>query len=189
MRIGIDIDDTISNTNDKMIEAAIRFDKEHVRGRGFKDPDAFSFMEMFYWSVIDVDNFYGQVHTAEFYSILEPIPYAAKVIARLYKEGHKIILITKRKNTFKIKHATKKWLKKNGFKYHKLILGGNKKGIICMENDIDLFIDNDKNNIIDAEDSNVECILKGTKFNKKYANYFNRIEDWVDIYRYLKGGR
>ncbi len=185
MRIGIDIDDTISNTNDKLVEEAVKYDKQYVKGRGFKNKDAYSFMEMFYWTVIDVDSFYKIAHKGNFYSTVEPIPNAAECITKLYEQGDEIIFITKRKNTIKNRHITKKWLKKYGFKYHKLILGGDKKGQICEDNDIDIFVDNDKYNIIDAEESNVKCILRGTKYNKKEKS-FTRIEDWPDIYNYIE---
>ena len=40
-------------------------------------------------------------------------------------------------------YICKKWLKKIGFKYHKLILGANEKGKICEDLGVSLFIDND----------------------------------------------
>lgn len=188
MRLGIDIDDTISNTNEKMVEEALKYDKECVKGRGFKNKDAFSFMEMFYWNVLDVDDFFKRIHKGNFYSLVNPISDAAGYIEKLYQAGDQIIFITKRKNTIKNRRMTKKWLKKYGFKYHKLILGADDKSTICEEYDIDIFIDNDKDNIIDAMESNVDCVLKGTKYNKKYTE-FNRIEDWKDIYSYIEGVR
>lgn len=184
MRIGIDIDDTISNTSDKMLVEAIKYDKQYVRGRGFKDKDAYSFMEMFYWTVLDVDGFYKLIRKGNFYSTVEPITDAVEYVNKLYDEGNEIILITKRKNTIKNRRMTKKWLKKYGFKYHKLILGGNEKGKICTELEIDIFVDNDKNNVIDASEYDVNCILKGTRFNKKEKG-FNRIEEWKDIYKWI----
>lgn len=184
MRLGIDIDDTISNTSGKMVEEALKYDKQYVKGRGFKDPNEYSFMRMFYWTVLDVEGFNCLIRKSNFYATVEPIPDAAECIKKLYESGDEIILITKRKNSIKNRHMTKKWLKKYGFKYHKLILGGDRKGQICEELGIDLFIDNDKNNIIEAMESNVDCVLRGTKYNKKEKD-FHRIEDWVDIYTYI----
>ena len=185
MRLGIDIDDTISNTNEKIVEEALKYDKEYVRGRGFKDKDAYSFMEMFYWNVLNVDGFFKKIHKGDFYATVEPIHDASLYIEKLYQAGDEIVFITKRKNTIKNRRMTKKWLKKYGFKYHKLILGADDKSTICDDLDIDIFIDNDKNNIIDAMESNVICILKGTKYNKKYTE-FKRIEEWKDIYNYIE---
>ncbi len=186
MVIGIDIDDTISNTNDYLIKEALKYDQECVKGRGFKNKDAYSYMEMFYWSVIDVDNFFKRIKKINYYALLEPIKDASFYINKLYDEGNIIIFITKRENTIKTKMMTKKWLKLHHFKYHKLVLNGDKKGEICKKFGIDLFIDNDEHNIYDALDYQVSCILKGTRFNKD-ENELKRIEDWKDIYYYIRG--
>ena len=186
MRIGIDLDDTVADTNDKLIERALKFDKECVRGRGFKNKDAYTFMEMFYWTVMDVDNFLKSIRKSDFYITINPIPKAAEYVSKLYEEGNEIYFITRRKDCFKGRHLTKKWLKKYGFKYHKLLLGSVKKGEICAENNINYFIDNEENNVIEATSKGVDSILKGTIYNKN-EKALNRIEDWEDIYNYING--
>ena len=66
MNIGIDIDDTIASTNEKLIETAIRYDKEVLGGRGFKNKDAYKFVEMFYWDKTNVNNFFTYVRKSNF---------------------------------------------------------------------------------------------------------------------------
>ena len=44
--LGIIDQKRISKTNEKLIEVAIEYDKKRVKGKGFKDPNAYSFMEM-----------------------------------------------------------------------------------------------------------------------------------------------
>ena len=117
MRIGIDIDDTISKTNEKLIEVALEYDRQRVKGKGFKDPDAYSFMEMFYWNVVDVDTFLKTFRSGNYFLELEPVTGAVEYINKLYDEGNEIFFITRRQNKLKMKMMTKKWLKKNGFKY------------------------------------------------------------------------
>ncbi len=209
MRIGIDIDDTISNTNDCLIKQAIIYDKQFAKGRGFKDPEAYSLMEMFYWSVLDVDGFFKWFKRGNYYLTFEPIEQACEILQKLTEDGHEIILITKRTNNLKNRNLTKKWLKKYGFKYQGLYLGCDKKGELCQALNIDLFIDNDKYNCLDAVEYNIPCILKGTKYNQietknkkdsvkhdsktkkdskkpKESYPFKRIESWEDIYKYIK---
>ena len=70
MRIGIDIDDTVSHTNERLVEEAYKYDKEHVKGKGFKNRNAYSFMDMFYWNVMDVDNFLNNVKNGNFFQSL-----------------------------------------------------------------------------------------------------------------------
>ena len=183
MIIGIDIDDTVALTNDALIEEAILFDKVCVKGRGIKNKDAYSFMEMFYWSVIDLDNFMKHVRNSKFFLGIEPATDAVSVVNELYADGNKIIFITKRKNNLKTKIMTKKWLKMNGFKFNKLILGAERKGDICEREGISLFIDNDLRNIYDAMDYGIDCILMGDAYNKGEKEV-KRFTTWKEIEKY-----
>ena len=70
MIIGIDIDDTIAKTNERLISEALEFDKKFVRGKGFKNKKAYSFMEMFYWSVVDVDDFLEHIRNSKFLGVV-----------------------------------------------------------------------------------------------------------------------
>ena len=41
MRVGIDIDDTIANTNELLIDLGLKFDKEYKDGKGFKNKNSY----------------------------------------------------------------------------------------------------------------------------------------------------
>lgn len=187
MKIGIDIDDTVAETNNRLIVEAVKYDRECCKGKGFKDKNAYSFMDMFYWNVIELDGFFNIVRKGTFFSELDPVEDAVTYVNQLRKDGHKIIFITRRQNNFKTKSRTKKWLKKNGFNFDKLIMGCEKKGRKCEELGIELLIDNDEKNISETENYKIKAILKGTPFNetKKYT----RIEKWSDIYKHISKGR
>ena len=186
MRIGVDIDDTVTFTNEYLIDKALEYDEKFVHGKGFKDRKAYNFVEMFYWSVIDVDAFFKWVRGSNFYYQVEPKDNASKVINKLHDEGNEIIFITRRKSSFKIKHLTKKWMKNYGFKYDNILYDCSKKGEVCSKLGIDLFIDNDEHNIKDATEHDINCILFGTEFNAD-SSYF-KLDNWIDIYKYIKRG-
>ncbi len=185
MKIGIDIDDTISKTNERLIEDALKYDRDFVRGRGFKDPEAYSFMEMFYWSVLDVDNFLKKFRKSNAFYELEPKEEAPLYISKLYEEGNEIYFITRRQNSFKVKSMTKKWLKKNGFKYTKLFMHIKDKGDLCSELGIDVFIDNDEKNVYEAMENKVDSLLMATKYNATVEDC-KRVNNWKEIYDYIK---
>ncbi len=184
MKIGIDIDDTISETNDRLIVEAVKYDRECCKGKGFKDKDAYSFMDMFFWNVLELDGFFNIVRKGDFFANLDPVPGAVDYINELRKDGHKIYFITRRQNTFKVKGRTKKWLRNCGFSYDKLIMACDHKGSKCEELGIELLIDNDEKNIASAEKHHINAILKGTPFNE--TDKYNRIETWKEIYEYIK---
>ena len=185
MRIGIDIDDTVSKTNERLIEVALEYDKKRVKGKGFKDPDAYSFMEMFYWNVMDVDTFLKTFRSGNYFLELEPKEDAALYINKLYDEGNEIYFITRRQNTLKMKSMTKKWLKKNGFKYNKIFFYIKDKGKFGSDLELDYFIDNDEKNVYDALEYGVKAYLMDTKYNKNITD-LERVSSWEEIYNKIK---
>ena len=81
---------------------------------------------------------------------------------------------------------TKKWLKKNGFKYNKLFIGIRNKSDICEEQNIDLFIDNDYKNIEDALAKGIDSLLMIDDFNKERKD-LKSVKNWKEIYDYING--
>mgnify|MGYP003316938722 CR=1 FL=1 len=186
MKIGIDIDDTIAYTNERLIEEAVKYDKEFLKGRGFKDKNAYKFVEMFYWSKDNVQSFFNYVRGTSFFLELEPIPGSKEYINKLYDEGYEIYFITFRtnKNPLVLK-MTKEWLKNNGYKYHKLFMRSDDKGVVCKENEVRVFIDNTYEHIVAAEACGVDTILFDTIYNKDIDGV-NRMFTWEEIYNYIK---
>lgn len=187
MRIGVDIDDTTSKTNDRLVEEAYIYDKKYLKGRGFQDKDAYSFTEMLFWNVVDVDNFLEYIRKSKFYLKLEVMEDAPKVINKLREKGHEIIFITKRRNHFKQRMYTKRWLKKNGITYDKLVMSAEDKGKVVVEENIDLLIDDDVKNVKKAVAAGKRGFLMSTKYNLKEKK-LERVNNWKEIYKKIKEG-
>ena len=186
MRIGVDIDDTISCTNKKTIEEALKYDAECVNGKGFRNKNGVTFLEKFYWNVYDVDAFLQRVSKSDFFLDLEVKEEANKYISKLFEDGHEIYFITRRLNSLKSKLKTKKWLKKNDFKYNKIAFGKMKKGKYCKDNGIDLLIDNDSKNIEEALNFGLDALLMLDDYNK-YLRKYKKAHNWKEIYEYISG--
>lgn len=182
MIIGIDIDDTISKTNDRLVDEAVKYDRECLKGKGFKNRNAYSLMEMFYWSVLDVDSFLNYIRNSKFFLEVEPIDGSVEYVNKMYDEGNKIVFITRRHNCLKVKHITKKWLKKYGFKYHKLILGAKKKGEICDKEGVSFFIDNDIKNVLAVKDYGISSFLIKDVYNKD-EDELEVLDNWEEVYK------
>lgn len=186
MRIGIDIDDTVSFTSKRMIEEAKKFDQEFLRGRGIKNKNTNSLIEMFYWDVYDLDRFLDYVRSGDFFLNVEIKEEADKYINKLFDEGHEIYFITRRKNSFRVRKLTKKWLKMNGFKYNKLFFGVKDKGYKCRDLGVDVFIDNDQKNIEEALEFGIDALLMVDEYNKRIRK-LNKVNNWEEIYKYISG--
>lgn len=186
MRIGIDIDNTISNTNELIIEELLRFDYKYLGNRGFKNKEAYKFTEMF------------NLSEAEFSYICETLypvivpkiqakSHASEVINRLKKEGNEIYIITHRdhvefKNPYQI---TKKWLKRNKIVYDKLIVDSGDKGECAEENKIDIFIDDLPKNCELIAAKNIPVLMFDAYYNRN-ENRFKRVISWEEIYNIIK---
>ena len=185
MIIGIDIDDTIAKTNISLIEEAFQFDKEFCNGKGFKNKDAYSLRELFYWDDEDVLKFMTYVRESNLFTEIIPIKDSVFYINKLYDEGYKIYFITRRKNTANMLKITMKWLEKHGFKYHKLLMGCSEKGEICIKEKVNLFIDNDIKHVNDVLSLGINVILKADSYNDK-CGILTRLDSWEEIYNYIK---
>jgi len=72
------------------------------------------------------------------------------VIHNLKELGHTIIIITARTDEFHDNpyRQSKEWLEKNNIEYDKLVVNARDKGMACIEEKIDLYIDDNLNNCI-----------------------------------------
>ena len=108
MVIGIDIDDTICSTNEKIIEEADKYDKEVLGGTGVKDATAYEFTEMMGWE----KEMKGQFFADRLEYIMDNAelkPNAKELINKLHDEGNKIIFISFRKDKY-IKDPYKRFI-------------------------------------------------------------------------------
>lgn len=185
MIIGIDIDDTISKTNQSIRAFAYQYDQEVLGGKGYKDKDAFRFKDMLHWTDENVESFMETVRSGDLFYNLQTIPDSALYINKLYDEGYKIYFITRRRDVSNVRKATETWLNNNGYKYHKLFMNMDEKGNICKQENVELFIDNDIRHIKEVTDQGIDSILIEDDFNKNVTEY-NKLSTWQEIYNYIK---
>lgn len=123
MRIGIDIDNVISNFNEMLLEAYLMHDKE-LRNTGIINPNAkYIRTGMFDWSNEEELSFYKD-NIEGIAKKLKVKEKAKEYIDRLHSDGHLIYIITGRDNGEYSEpyNMTKKWLDENNIYYDNLIL-------------------------------------------------------------------
>ena len=182
MRIGIDIDDTITYTYEMLLPmVAVRYG-------------------------ISLSKLYEELPTykklnatlpdyAHFAS--ESLPVAAKLtpirdgaletITKLKDDGHEIVFITARNHEefvepYKISFD---FLKVNKVPYDKLLVNIKRKDKQCLMEKIDLFIDDNNDNCRAVHKAGVETLQFGTLFTKKLKN-IERVESWQDVYTFVQ---
>lgn len=192
MNIGIDIDGVLTDLEKFMIEYGTKFCLEESLEINIKKI-SYDERETFNWSQEQADKFWDKYFTG--YVINEPQrKFASEVINKLREQGNKIYIITAR-NEYglskeyygKVQELTKEWLKKQNITYDKLIFARDEEKILrCMENNIDVMIEDSPKNIKD-----ISRKINVIKFNCKYnegiegTNIVNAYS-WCHIFNIIK---
>lgn len=190
MRIGIDIDDTITNIKDKLTNAAIQYAKslnKDVQNIKYSIVDTYNngniYQKLFNFNYEELKYFLGTIQE-EITDNAIPRENCIEVINKLHNDGNEIYIITARDKEFHENPylQSKKWLEKNLIYYDKLIVNARDKGKACIENNIDLLIDDSISNCLKVNSLGIAAITIGSKNDKEIKSFDN----WQEIYEYIK---
>lgn len=190
MNIGIDIDGVLTDIEQWQLDYGSKFyyenyNKEILNNEGYETTDIFgvdSKLDDAFWSKYFKD-----------YSInVDVRKFASEVINKLKDDGHKIFIITARGSflshsaeVMSIKENRKivlKWLKQNQINYDEIIFSPEDKLNICLDNNIDIMIE-DKVDNINKISTKIPVICFHAGYNKKCnGNNIIRCYSWYDIY-------
>jgi len=192
MRIGIDIDDTLTDIKDLLWEQACIYTKSI--NKQIPDDDKIKnglngnmsdFYKMsFGWTDEELIYFFRNERVKV---IDEAIPRknVKEVLDKLKQDEHEIYIITAR--AFKFDdipyERAKNWLDKNKLTYDKLIVNAIDKAKICLEERIDIFIDDQLNNCLAVSNEGIPTIRFIDKSQK--CDSFVSMNDWQEIYEYI----
>ncbi len=191
MNIGIDIDNTITNTREIILDYVETFNRENNLQTNV-DLSRYSLEESLMWDSQLINRFLS-TYLADIYKYVSPKPYSIEVIREL-QQHHSIILITSRNQRDKsITIATLEWLTKFQLPYNKLVMNNTdnmhhfSKLEACLANNIDLMIE-------DHHDLSLELssIIPVLMFDYPYnahldANNITRVNDWLEVKDFIEG--
>ena len=188
MRIGIDIDNVISNFNEVLLNEYLLHDKE-LNNNGIINKNADYIRKgMFDWPSEEEESFYKN-NIERIAKSLTVIDGAKEYIDKLKVDGHVIYIITGRDNGEYSEpyNMTKEWLNNYNIHYDKLILTNahnkHEKTIKCLENSIDIMIDDSVSICKDCTENGITTILMDTPYNK-YSN-IKRVYNWQEFYEFV----
>ncbi len=181
MRIGIDIDETISKTHEKVYEEARKYSLNKFN-RKYENPNEWTLINRFNWSREEADEFFKE-NLESILLNLDVIEGASEIINKLYYEGHEIVFITARNYDYKDPlEVSKKWLEEKGFKYNDIFVDIIDKWKICELENINLFIDDNLENCINTSNKNTETIwFRGNREIEGLETF----DSWTSIYKYI----
>lgn len=189
MNIGIDIDDTLTDIRDELKAAAMGYAQQLGKeinlgyvedknnGNVYQEKYGFNYEELKYF----LKNIQEEITKKA-----KPREDAAEIIKKLRKDGHKIYIITARDDEFHDDPylLSKNWLDKNNIEYDKLIVNAREKAKICVQENIDVFIDDQLANCIKLSNENIK-VIRITNYKEKHGDIVNKAS-WKEIYEYIK---
>ena len=184
MKIGIDIDDTITNT---------WLDSMHHYSELFGIPmEDLKKSKPYYNAVKEgftIDEYFKMVMPIYDYvvptvSLKENV---ASVLKDLHEKGHEIIFISSRGDGYTNAYSsTKAYLEKNNIIYDKMFLGFSlDKARVCLDEKVDLFIDDNYNHCLEVKNAGIKVLMFENYYNKDCLE-FEHLKNWNDIYKYIK---
>ena len=188
MRIGIDIDDTLSYSSETFIKYAIKYNNiNNVRHK--IDTTTLDTFKSFGWTK-DEELDFKEKYLEKILRETSVKENAVLYLNLLKKDNNEIYLISSRnekelKNIFEV---TIDWLKKNKIPYDELILNCNNKAKACFEKKIDCFIDDNYkicSHLYNCVD--IPVYMFSTNYNNfKYDEDIKTVKSWDEIYSYIK---
>ena len=179
--IGVDIDDTITDTYYNLLPVvAIKYGldleklykKKYTYGKLHKVlPDYMDFCKEHSESIVKIVPLKDDV---------------VKIFNKLKEDGHKIIFITARdyneySNPYKLCYD---YLNSNGVKYDRIIVGAKDKAKECINENVDLFIDDNTKNCLMVSASGIPTLQYHNEFTTCAKNV-KRVYNWKEIYNYI----
>ena len=193
MNIGIDIDDTITNSFETIFADSQKFDIEVAGNDGnlkfLGKVDSHYYIENIYnWNEKQCEEFWTKYFNKALKEA-KPRDYAKKVIQKLKQEGNKIYIITSRyedeiyPNVIK---NTKEWFAKNEIPYDELVINSQNKAKSCREKEIDLFIDDSIAHCRSIQKEGIKTFTYTTMMNEGIEiekEGLTRVYSWPQIYK------
>lgn len=184
MRIGIDLDDTITKTDEILFKYAKIYNEEEKILFNI-NREEWNLTKAFGWNEENIKEFFSK-YLKSIYEEAEIKENAKERINKLKDDGNEIIIITARdtKSLKEVHEVCKDWLINNKINVDKIVVDGEDKAQKCLENKIDIFIDDNIGNCENVYNNlKIPVLLMNGRYNKDYQNpKIKRVYNWNEIY-------
>lgn len=187
MKIGIDIDNTITTTLPILKEYCKKYNEKVVRRNLKMNEEGFSTSNLYDWTMEEEMDFCDK-YLEEIVKKAKIKENASKIIKKLKEEQNYIYIITaRRKPHFKNPYElTKNFLDKNSIEYNKLIVECEDKYTFCKENNIDIMIDDEPQNINSISKMLPVIVLEGMQNKDCNGKNIIKVNNWIEVYENIK---
>lgn len=192
MNIGIDIDGVLTDLENYIDTVG----KKYINENGLDFDDTMNQNTTYGFLNKEDSHRFWNTHWEHYATTIKVRKNASNIIGKLKNDGNKIIIITARtydsqivKDGIKRQKNMEKiiinWLNKNNIKYDKIIFSNLNKLKDCLDNKIDIMIEDSVSNIEQLKD-HMEILCFDAKYNQSYDNsQIYRVYNWNDVYDIL----
>ena len=192
MRIGIDIDGVLTDVEQWQLDFGgkffSKFNKNVINKDGYEIAEIFNVSD-------ELDEQFWNEYLYEYVTKEPSRKFANEVIKKLKEKENEIYIITARRFTNentedgqKMRDIVIDWLKQQEIVYDKIIFAPEDKLNICLENNIDIMIE-DKVENIEKISTKLPVICFNAGYNKDCKNdNIYRVYNWYDIYNLINDG-
>lgn len=185
MRIGIDIDDVITDTSASIRKYIEKFENNE---------DLYEHIEAVMRGEMPTENikrFYKE-NSFNIFKDAEIKENASETIQELVDNGNEIYLITARTDEkfFKgIEQLTRDFLEENNILYTQIIFNSYDKAKICKDNKIDLMIDDSVKHCENVAKENIKSIVFTSVVNEKIITTIPKVNNWKELKKLISNGQ
>ncbi len=167
MKIGIDLDGTLTDFNSYIISCGKKYGKKHFNNSKLINKNAYEISDIFNWNENEVKEFKEYIRT-ELRMKIKPRKNASRFLKFLHKNNFQIYIVTSRKESDleNCINNTKLWLSNNHLYYDKLLIGNSDKLSECKKNNIDIFIDDKIKHCQRCINNNIETYIFDNRYNQ-----------------------
>ena len=197
MRIGLDIDDTISDTHVVLMKYAFKYNLDHGNKPLLKY-NTNNFGEVFGWTPEEVNDFFRTYYLTALKEI-KPKFGVKEVLTKLREEGNEIVFITVRNDREcagfgEARRITLEWLEEYEIPFDELNVDIQDKKAFCEEHDIDVFMDDSVRTVTKVKTIGIDTYIAMNCFNldfhdEEITNIYNFDQFYEEVHKLNKHKR
>ena len=185
MRIGIDMDDTITNSTQTIRDYILKYDYKYCSDNYMKDN--IDIILRGFFENNGVKEFFRD-NAREMASKMSVKDNVKEVIDKLRNEGKKIVIITARSDDYYIdaKKFCEDFLNNHNIYYDEVIIDQLYKVDACKNNNIDLMIDDGVDTCDSINNQGMKALLFNSELNINKESISPRVSSWNEVYEFIQ---
>lgn len=187
MKIGIDIDGVIFNSENEIRVKAELYDLLELKGKGIAHPNEFLDCDRYDWTQEQL-NAFREKYFVDASNDSYLMPGTKQVLEMLREDGHELIIITARGLSIKnMREAAEEKLKEYNLEFDKYYWRVENKTEVCKNENIDIMIDDKPSTCKGISQNKIKTLyFRDVNREKLEENeHLKEVNNWGEIYRYI----